>query len=83
MDIDIKEVDGKELESFVLSIEQLESEKGELIMQIKDIYDEAKAQGLDTKTLRMVVRMRRLKVDVMKSQKQLLNDYLDALEKNK
>lgn len=72
-------LDKAELESSILSIEHLESEKTEVSMQIKDIYDDLDRRGYDIKTVRMVIRMRKLTTDVMKSRQQLLNDYIDVL----
>ncbi len=48
------------LNSLVGRIERLTEEKSALQSDIKDIYDEAKSSGFDTKVLRQVIRKRKL-----------------------
>lgn len=45
---------------FVERIERLETEKKELQADIRDVYAEAKGQGLDVKALREVIKIRKL-----------------------
>ena len=46
------------LRQTVAKIEKLEEEKKEVGGQIKDVYQEAKSMGYDTKALRTVIRLR-------------------------
>ena len=49
-----------QLRLFIERIERLEEEKKGIADDIRDVYAEAKANGYDTKTMRKVVRLRRL-----------------------
>lgn len=49
-----------QLKALVDRIERLEGEKAELANDIREIYTEAKIHGFDTKTLRQVVRRRKM-----------------------
>jgi uncharacterized protein (UPF0335 family) len=50
----------EQLRRLVQRIERLEEEKADVGAQIKDVYAEAKAHGFDVKTLRHVIRLRRM-----------------------
>ena len=67
------------LKQTVMKIEKLEEEKKEVGGQIKDVYQEAKSMGYDTKALRAVIRIR--KQDKAKRQEEdaILDLYLSAL----
>lgn len=60
-------------------IERLEEEKKEVAEQIKDVYSEAKALGLDTKALRQCVRLRKIDQATREEQDMYLDLYLQAL----
>src|SRR3954470_3074086 len=47
-----------QLKAFVERVERLEEKKKTIADDIRDVYAEAKANGFDVKTLRVVVRMR-------------------------
>ena len=49
-----------QLRLFIERIERLEEEKKGISDDIKDVYAEAKSNGYDTKTMRAVVRLRKL-----------------------
>jgi uncharacterized protein (UPF0335 family) len=67
------------LRSFIERIERLEEEKSELTADIKEIYAEAKGTGFDPKTMRQVVRLRKLEEADRQEQEMLLDTYLVAL----
>ena len=67
------------LKSFVERIENLEEEKSALTADIREIYSEAKGIGLDIKTLRQIVRLRKLDSSDRQQQEELLNLYKNAL----
>ena len=48
-----------QLKAFVERVERLEEEKKALSDDIRDVYAEAKGNGFDVKTLRVVVRLRK------------------------
>ena len=67
------------LKSFIERIENLEEEKTALTADIREIYSEAKGIGLDIKTLRQIVRLRRLDSSDRQQQEELLDLYKNAL----
>jgi uncharacterized protein (UPF0335 family) len=67
------------LKAFVERIERLEEEKKTISDDIRDVYAEAKANGFDTKALRVVIRMRKEDVDERKEHEAILETYLHAL----
>jgi len=69
----------QQLASIVSRIERLEEEKKNLSDDIKDVYAEAKANGFDVKTLKAVVRLRKLDAAERAERDALLDLYLSAL----
>ena len=67
------------LRSFVDRIERLEEERAALGVDIREIYSEAKGEGFDTKTLRQVVRLRKLDKADFQEREAMLDLYLGAL----
>ena len=67
------------LKSFIERIERLEEEKRALAEDIKEVYSEAKGAGFDVKTMRQVIRIRRLDEDDRDEQEALLDTYKRAL----
>src|SRR5690606_35567651 len=49
-----------QLRSIVERIERLEEEKAVIANDIKEVYAEAKGNGFDTKTLRKIIRLRKI-----------------------
>ena len=68
-----------QLKSIVERIERLEEEKQALANDLKEVYTEAKASGLDTKTLRRVIGLRKQDVAERQEQEALLDLYMHAL----
>ena len=60
-------------------IERLEEEKQTLVVDIREIYAEAKAKGYDPKIMRKVVSLRRQDPDDRAETQALLDTYLAAL----
>lgn len=60
-------------------IERLEEEKKGIADDIRDVFAEAKAVGYDTKIMRQVLRLRRMKPDDRAEQEMLLDTYKTAL----
>ncbi len=67
------------IRSVVERVEKLEEEKKAISDDIKDVYTEAKGNGLDVKALRAVVRLRRQDADERAEQEAVLEVYLAAL----
>jgi len=72
-------VSADQLRLIIDKIERLEEEKVQLGEHINDVYSEAKAEGFDVKTIRTVVRMRKMKPEEMNEQEEMLEIYLSAL----
>jgi uncharacterized protein (UPF0335 family) len=68
-----------QLKAFVERVERLEEEKKAIADDIRDVYVEAKGNGFDVKTLRVVVRLRKQDINERKEQEALLETYLHAL----
>lgn len=60
-------------------IERLEDEKKGLGDDIKDVYLEAKATGFDVKTMRQIVRIRKMQPHDRQEAEALLSTYAAAL----
>lgn len=76
---DVGGVAGKRLKSFLERIERLEEEKAGLAEDIKDVYAEAKAVGFDTKTIRKLVRLRKMDTEKRREEDELLELYKAAI----
>ena len=68
-----------QLRAFIERIERLEEEKKTIADDIKDVYGEAKATGFDTKTMRQVVRLRKMEKHARDEADALLETYRNAL----
>ncbi len=68
-----------QLKSVVERIERLEEEKAALAGDIREVYAEAKANGFDSKTLRQVVKLRKMDRAERQEQEALLDLYMHAL----
>src|SRR5262249_62058529 len=62
-----------QLKAFVERVERLEEEKKAIADDIRDVYAEAKGNGFDVKTLRVVVRLRKQDVNERKEQGAILH----------
>ncbi|MBC2664365.1 DUF2312 domain-containing protein [Novosphingobium flavum] len=60
-------------------VERLEEEKKGISDDIKDVYGEAKAVGYDTKIMKTIVRLRKMKPDDRREMDLLLETYKTAL----
>ncbi len=75
----INETTREQLRRTIERIERLEEEKKEVAEQIKDVYAEAKAFGLDTKALRTCVKLRKQDKAERQEQELVLETYLVEL----
>lgn len=60
-------------------IERLEEEKKAITEDIRDVYAEAKAVGYCTKTMRQIVKLRKMKPDERTEAEMVLDTYKAAL----
>ena len=72
-------VAAEELRLLIERIERLEEEKKAIADDVKDVYGEAKARGYDTKTIRAIVRLRKMENHVRQEAEALLETYKQAL----
>ena len=72
-------VSAEQLRLFIERIETLEEEKKGIADDIKDVYAEAKGTGFDTKTMRTIVRLRKMEAAARQEAEALLDTYKTAL----
>lgn len=75
-------VDSSKLKSYIERIERLEEEKAGIGSDIRDLYAEAKSNGFDTKTMKSVIKLRKLKANDRAEQQYTLDLYQNALGMN-
>jgi uncharacterized protein (UPF0335 family) len=68
-----------ELRLLIERIERLEEEKKAIADDVRDVYGEAKARGYDPKTMRTVVRLRKMENHARQEAEALLDTYKAAL----
>ncbi len=72
-------VAGEELRQFIERIERLEEEKASIGEDIKDVYAEAKGRGYDAKTMRQIIKIRKMDKTERDEQETMLELYMAAL----
>lgn len=75
----LTDVAREKLRQTVARIEDLEEERAEVGAQIREVYQEAKAFGYDTKALRKAVSLRKVDPATREEQEAILDVYLMAL----
>ena len=68
-----------ELRLLIERAERLEEEKKGIADDIRDVYAESKAVGYDTKIMRQIIRLRKMKPDERSEQETILDTYKAAL----
>nr|DAI24847.1 MAG TPA: UPF0335 protein [Caudoviricetes sp.] len=68
------------LRSLIERIERLEEEKAALESDVRDIFAEAKSAGFDTKTMKAVIKLRKMNAADRDEQESLLETYRKALD---
>lgn len=72
-------VTADELRQFIERAEQLSSEKRDIAEQEKELFAEAKGRGYDTKTMKRVISLRKIKADALAEQEAIEAMYREAL----
>jgi uncharacterized protein (UPF0335 family) len=72
-------ISAEQLRLFIERIERLEEEKKGIADDIKDVYAEAKSTGFDSKTMRHIVRLRKMEKHHRDEADALLETYRNAL----
>ena len=70
---------GERLRSLIERIERLEEEKAALAADIREVYAEAKGTGFDVKTMRQLIRLRKMDRSDRQEQEHLLDLYKRAI----
>lgn len=70
---------GDQLRSFIERIERLEEDKATVLDDIRDVFAEAKGNGYDAKTMRKVLKLRKMKPQERSEEEHMLDIYLRAL----
>lgn len=78
-DSDTGGVSGKRLKAFIERLERLEEEKNALAEDMKEVYAEAKGVGFDTKTIRKLIRLRKMDSEKRQEEEALLELYKSAI----
>jgi uncharacterized protein (UPF0335 family) len=68
-----------ELRLLIERIERLEEEKKAIADDVRDVYAEAKSRGYDAKTMRAIVRLRKMETHDRQEAEALLDTYKAAL----
>jgi len=69
----------EELRELIQRIEKLENEKAAIGEDIKAVYQQAKSDGWDTKTMRKIVKIRKTDERTLQEEELLLEAYKTAL----
>lgn len=72
-------ISAEQLRLLIERIERLEEEKKGIADDIKDVYSEAKSTGFDTKTMRAIIRLRKMEKHHRDEAEMLLETYKNAL----
>lgn len=67
------------LRSFIERVERLEEDRANLNADIREVYAEAKSAGFDVKTMRAIVRLRKMDPSERQEQQHLLDVYRQAV----
>ena len=70
---------GEHLRSLIERIEHLEEERSGIAGDIREVYSEGKAAGFDVKTMRQVIRLRKMEKADRDEQEALLDLYRHAI----
>jgi uncharacterized protein (UPF0335 family) len=73
-------IPGGRIRSFVERIEHLDSELQELNEQKKEVFAEAKSEGLDVKILKEIIKLRKQDQDERDEHETLLEVYMRAMD---
>lgn len=72
-------ISAEQLRLLIERIERLEEEKKGISDDIKDVYGEAKSTGFDVKTMRTIIRLRKMEKHHRDEADMLLETYKQAL----
>lgn len=68
------------LRSIIARLERLEEDKKAVMEDMKEVFAEAKGEGYDVKTLRKVIRIRKMGKAKYDEEQAILDLYIDGLD---
>lgn len=68
-----------QLKQYMSRIERLETEKSNAADDIKQVFDEAKANGFDTKIMKKILKLKKLDKNKLAEEEAILELYREAL----
>jgi uncharacterized protein (UPF0335 family) len=71
--------DVNKLKLYIEKIENLEVEKTEIQENISDVFKQAKADGFDVKTMKKILKLKKMKTEDRENEDLLLDTYMIAL----
>jgi uncharacterized protein (UPF0335 family) len=71
--------DINKLKQYIEKIENLEVEKTEIQENISDVYKQAKCDGFDTKIMKKIIKLKKMKTEDRETEDMLLDTYMIAL----
>ena len=69
----------EQLKQYINRIEKLNSDKAKVSDDIKQVFDEARANGFDIKIMKQVIKLKKLDKDSLAEQEAILELYRSAL----
>lgn len=69
----------EQLEQYITKLERLEEDKAAISEDIRDVVAEAKGNGFDIKTIKQILKIRKLDKDDLAQQEALLDLYRSVL----
>jgi uncharacterized protein (UPF0335 family) len=69
----------EQLEQYITKIERLETDKAAVLEDIKEVMAAAKSDGFDTKTMKQIIKMRKLDKNDLAEQEAMLDLYRSVL----
>jgi uncharacterized protein (UPF0335 family) len=73
-------VSKEQLKQFISRIERLENDKSDITDDIKQVYDEAKANGFDTKIMKKIIKIKNTDRNKLEEEEAILELYRNALD---
>jgi len=70
----------EQLKQYIDRIERLDMEKNELQDDMKQVFDEAKANGFDTKAMKQILKLKKLDKNKLAEQDAIIELYREVLE---
>lgn len=72
-------ISAEHLKNIISKIEKLEEEKSNIMEDIREVYAEAKAVGFDAKTIRKVIKLKKMDSEKLQEEEYLLDLYRNAI----